>query len=68
MATKAVKRAALRLRGYGVVVAAVESGAMLGWRRAHKHSDVPTDDFAAETVARSVMEALDEVVDWERTG
>ena len=72
--TRAARRKAggekvvLRLRGYAAVRDAVESGAALGWRRAHKHTDVPTGEFAAETIARAVMEVLEDVVDWERTG
>ena len=61
-------RTALRLNAYTLVSEAVERGVQLGWRRAFKHTDDPTEDAFIENVQRSVMELIDEVVNWERSG
>ena len=55
----------VKVNVYAVVQRAVEEGAALGWRRAHKHTDEPTEDGAVEAIAAAVMAALGEVLTWE---
>ena len=50
---------------YEVVRRAVEEGATFGLRRAHKHTDEPSEDAVVEAVTAAVMVALDEVLRWE---
>jgi hypothetical protein len=59
---------ALRLQAYHLVSEAVENGVVLGWNRAHKHTDTPSAEAVHDAMARSVMERLAEIVDWERSG
>lgn len=47
---------------YAAVTEAVERGVAFGWRRAFKHSDDPSEEFARDTIVREVMVALDDVV------
>ena len=61
-------RTALRLNAYTLVSEAVERGVELGWNRAFKHTDDPQKDTFVEAVRRSVMELINEVVNWERSG
>mgnify|MGYP001616642053 FL=1 len=61
-------RTRLRLNAYALVSDAVERGIELGWNRAYKHTDDPQKDVFVEAMTRSVMELIDEVVGWERSG
>ena len=47
---------------YAVISCAVEEGARFGWRRAHKYTNVPSDDAAVEQIQREVMLALEQVI------
>jgi hypothetical protein len=42
----------------------IEAGIGLGWRRTFKHYDDPSEMTAIETITRSVMEILDESVEF----
>lgn len=55
----------IRLDAYAVIERAVEEGVATGYRRAHKHSESPTEDWILETVGNAVMSALSEVIRWE---
>lgn len=55
----------LRFASYSIVSHAVEQGISLGYRRAHKHTDTPSEDLILESVLREVMGCLDEVIQWE---
>ena len=62
------KKAKLRLKAYSIVSEAVENGVRLGLSRSRKHTDTPSQEHVEESVARSVIELMSEVVDWERSG
>jgi hypothetical protein len=54
---------------YRLIEEAVQNGAAYGHRRAWKHFNYPdngpSDDSAAETITRAVMDELSEIIDWE---
>ena len=62
------KRTALRLNAYALVSDAVEGGVKLGWQRAFKYTDDPSEEVFQDAVTRAVMENLDEVINWDRSG
>ena len=51
----------MRAKEYRVLEQAVETGALLGVRRAHKHNDNPTEEQIAEAVKTAV---LMEICEW----
>lgn len=55
----------MRVNSYAVVSRAVEEGVETGWRRAHKHTDTPSDASIRESIVNEVTSALSEVVDWD---
>ena len=56
----------MRLRAYAIVERAVEEGVSVGWMHAHKHVNSPSAEAIKEAIARDVMGALDEIIEWER--
>jgi len=52
----------VRINAYEVVRRAVEAGAAYGWTRAHKYTEQPTPEAAAEAIADAVMGELCEVL------
>lgn len=52
---------ALRVNVYEVMTRAVEEGIAYGWRRAHKHTDTPSEETIRDEIERGVMNALMEV-------
>lgn len=55
----------LKANTYTVVVRAVEEGVYLGYRRAFKHLDSPTEETIIENIEREVMNALCEVIHFD---
>lgn len=55
----------LRLNTWAIVSRAIEEGAAGGVNRAYKHTDTPSREHIAEQVVTYVMNALDEVVDYD---
>jgi len=51
-------------QAYTLIERAVEEGAAIGWRRAFKYTETPTDEEAAATIASEVMNALCEVLNF----
>lgn len=45
---------------YRLMSEAVERGVAYGWRRAHKHTDSPTDDAGADAIREAVMSEIAE--------
>jgi hypothetical protein len=41
-----------------VLCRAVETGVSVGWRRAHKHTDIPLAEDVIESITRAVMEEI----------
>lgn len=49
---------------YPVLERAVEEGFRRGWRRAHKHTDAPTEQLIENEVLAAVMGEICEVFDF----
>lgn len=45
----------MRVKAYVVLAEAVESGVQSGWRRAHKHTDAPSQPTLLETIESEVL-------------
>lgn len=58
-------RTTLTLNTYEIVRRAVEEGTSYGYRRAHKHTDTPTDYQVTEAIVSGVMISLDEIIKWD---
>jgi hypothetical protein len=57
---------ALFLKAHSIISRAVEEGVAYGIRRAHKHDDNPSEAVLQENIEREVMNALNEVIDYEK--
>jgi len=55
----------IKLKTYTIIERAIEEGIAYGIKHAYKHHDEPRQDHLATEIERAVMEALDEVVDFE---
>lgn len=62
---KVVTRARVRMNAYEILRRAVETGVEYGYRRAHKHTDTPTEDQFKNEVAQGVMNELCEILLFE---
>lgn len=49
---------------YVILQRAVEEGALLGYRRAFKHIENPTEDAIVETITDAIMLSVSEVFDF----
>jgi hypothetical protein len=43
---------------YPLLEQAVENGVACGWRRAHKHTDQPTEDLMCDAVTQAVLHEI----------
>lgn len=50
---------------YKIIDRAVEEGVAYGYRRAHKHTDKPSEQAIREQIKQAVMNELSEVIEWE---
>lgn len=50
----------MRAREYCLAERCVQDGIMLGWDRAHKHTDSPTKEAILENISQAVMLELTE--------
>ncbi len=48
----------VRANVYRIMDDAVENGARLGYRRAHKHTDTPSEEQIVDEIHRAVMNEL----------
>lgn len=55
----------VRVNAYAVMSRAVEDGIAYGYRRAHKHTDTPSEEMIKENIYHGVMEAITEVFNIE---
>jgi len=60
--------AAVRAKAYPLMADAVEAGALLGWRRAHKHTDKPSEDHAVDAIAQAVLSEINDRFDFDIYG
>jgi len=58
----------VRLKAYSIISEAVSGGIAGGIRRAHKHTDTPTQEVLQQEIERYVMDALGEVIDFDKSG
>ena len=64
--TRRVRRLRLRRNtDYRVMEACVENGIALGWNRAHKHTDEPSEELLREKMYISVMEMVCEAFNFD---
>lgn len=56
--------AAVKIKAYDVIEAAVERGVRLGYRRAHKHTAAPSEEGILLATQNAVMEELAEVLEF----
>lgn len=58
-----VEAEALRIRAYPILSRAIEEGIECGWRRAHKHTSVPTKDMICAEIDLAIWNELDQVLE-----
>lgn len=54
----------IRLRCYDIIAQAVEDAIVAGYVRAHKHDENPPPDVICDEIARYVMNALNDLLDF----
>lgn len=63
-----IKSETLKVKVWPVLTAAVETGLLLGWNRAHKHTPTPTPEAIREAQEQAIMFEIGERVtvedDW----
>ena len=57
----------IKVNAYNVVRRAVEEGAAIGYRRAHKHTATPAEAHVVDAVETAIMDELSDVILWEET-
>lgn len=55
----------MRVNIYRILCCAVEEGAIHGYRRAHKHTETPTESAIIQEIITSVMDSIHEVIEFE---
>lgn len=55
----------MKLNAYRVIDRAVEEGIEHGYRKAHKHTDTPSEWSLFEELHRAIMLELSEIVEWD---
>jgi hypothetical protein len=60
-----IKGGTMKVRAHDILAQAVEDGVVVGWRRAHKHTEKPSPDSVIEQIEREVMNAICEHFDFE---
>lgn len=64
MKTKLPTKATVTLKVYPIIEDAVSGGVRLGWNRAHKHTDTPSEDAIWDAIESAVMGNLSDVIQW----
>lgn len=55
MKTIRVGQTPIRVKTYGIMADCVEVGVRAGWRRAHKHTDAPSEETICDAIEQAVM-------------
>ena len=55
----------MKAKEYNLIAQCVETGVMLGWNRAYKHTDQPEDHHVREQIERAVLNEICELVHFE---
>lgn len=61
-------RVDLKVDVYKIIDRCVDEGVEAGWRRAHKHTDNPSEATVKEEISRAIMLQMDEVFLWPEPG
>lgn len=63
--TKDNIRGTVRVKTYQLMWEAVENGTNRGWRRAHKHTDEPSEVGICNAIEQAIMEEICERFDFD---
>jgi len=55
----------MKVKLYGIIERAIEEGIELGYRRAFKHTDKPSEEVIVESISRAVMFNIEEVLSFD---
>jgi len=55
----------MKAKEYNLISQCVETGVMVGWNRAHMHTDQPEDHHVREQIERAVLNEICEWFDFE---
>jgi hypothetical protein len=55
----------MKAKEYNLITQCVETGVMLGWNRAHKHTDTPDPDTIRSAIEQAVLNEICEWFDFE---
>ena len=55
----------MKAKEYNLITQCVETGVMLGWNRAHKHTDTPDPDTIRNAIEQAVLNEICEWFDFE---
>ena len=55
----------MKLKAYNIIHRAVEEGISYGMQRSQKHTDTPSKDHIEQEILRSVMDYINEIIDFE---
>ena len=55
----------MSVRAYPMLVRCIEEGVAYGYRRAHKHTDLPTEEGMQEEIAQAVLSSICEYFAFE---
>jgi len=55
----------MRIKAYNILERAIEEGIAYGYRRAHKHTDNPTEEQIKQAMIDGVINEICEVIDFE---
>ena len=55
----------MKAKEYNLIAQCVETGVMLGWNRAHKHTDTPDPDTIRSAIEQAVLNEICEWFDFE---
>ena len=58
-------KASVRINVYTVILNAVQEGVSRGWRKAHKHTETPSDEAIVSGIMDSVMLELSEILKFD---
>ena len=61
---KVKANATIKLRAYEIIEDAIDNAVNIGFYRAKKHTDKPTDEHIVESISREIMNSLSEIIDF----
>ena len=55
----------MRPKYYRILSRAIEEGINIGYRRAHRHTETPTDDHIKERIESAILDEICEVMSFD---